>query len=86
LAAPFAAGLRAATQRFRIESSANIEEIEMTGNVARLARHLTVTMTPLQARTSIRRSGYTLTIMRKEPDGPWLLHRDANMLTAEQPK
>jgi len=29
---------------------------------------------------AMRRSGYTLTILRKEPDGRWRLARDANML------
>ena len=33
-----------------------------------------------QIRTLVDRSGYTLTILRKEPDGRWLLVRDANLL------
>ena len=32
----------------------------------------------------VRRSGYTLTILRKERDGRWRLARDANLLTAEE--
>jgi ketosteroid isomerase-like protein len=28
----------------------------------------------------MRRSGYTLSILRKQPDGQWLLWRDANMV------
>jgi len=32
----------------------------------------------------VRRSGYTLTILRKERDGRWRLARDANLLAAEQ--
>jgi hypothetical protein len=31
---------------------------------------------------SVERSGYTLTILQKQPDGRWLLARDANLLTA----
>jgi ketosteroid isomerase-like protein len=31
--------------------------------------------------TPIRRAGYTLTILRKEADGKWLLARDANLVT-----
>lgn len=30
----------------------------------------------------LRRSGYTLTILRKEADGQWRLARDANLLAA----
>ena len=80
----FAAAFRAAVQQVRIESTARIEEIQIAGNFAHLANHLTVTMTPLQGGASMRRSGYTLTIMRKEPDGCWVLYRDANMLAPEQ--
>jgi ketosteroid isomerase-like protein len=32
---------------------------------------------------AVTRSGHTLTILRKEPDGQWLLARDANLLTAQ---
>jgi ketosteroid isomerase-like protein len=28
----------------------------------------------------VRRSGYMLTLFRKNPDGRWLLARDANLL------
>jgi len=70
-------------QQVRIESTATIDEIHVTGNFAHLANHLTVTMTPLQGGPIIRRSGYTLTILRKEPDGRWVLYRDANMLAPD---
>jgi ketosteroid isomerase-like protein len=33
---------------------------------------------------TVRRSGYTLTILRKESDGKWRLARDANSLTAQE--
>ena len=32
----------------------------------------------------VRRAGYTLTILRKEPDGKWRLARDANLLTVQE--
>jgi hypothetical protein len=28
----------------------------------------------------MRRSGYTLSILRKQPDGKWVLWRDANLV------
>ena len=28
----------------------------------------------------MRRAGYTLSILRKQPDGKWVLARDANLL------
>jgi uncharacterized protein (TIGR02246 family) len=79
----FAEAFRAVVQQVHIESSAKTEELQVTGNFAHLASHLTVTMTPLQGGAIMRRSGYTLTIMRKEPDGRWVLYRDANMLAPE---
>jgi ketosteroid isomerase-like protein len=47
------------------------------------AARVTVTMTPPDGAAVIR-SGYTLTILRKEADGQWRLARDANMLTVEK--
>lgn len=29
----------------------------------------------------MRNSGYVLTILRKNPDGAWVIARDANLLT-----
>jgi ketosteroid isomerase-like protein len=40
---------------------------------------LDVTITPAQGSPS-HRSGYTLTIFRKQANGSWLLARDANLL------
>jgi uncharacterized protein (TIGR02246 family) len=80
----FAAAFRAAVRQVRIESTARIEEIQVAGDFAHLANYLTVTLTPLQGGSIIRRSGYTLTILRKKSDGSWVLYRDANMLTPEQ--
>jgi len=45
--------------------------------------HLSVIVTPLQGGAPMRRSGYTLTIFRREADGRWFLFRDANLLTPE---
>ena len=33
----------------------------------------------------MRRSGPVLSVFRKEPDGSWVLARDANMLSVEKP-
>jgi ketosteroid isomerase-like protein len=41
-----------------------------------------MTMTPPKGNI-VRRSGNTLSILRKEPDGKWVMIRDANMLAAE---
>jgi ketosteroid isomerase-like protein len=45
--------------------------------------HITVTMSSPDGGSSTR-SGYTLTILRKDADGRWRLARDANLLTAQK--
>ena len=64
-----------------IEGVSDIRELKVLGDWAYLRSHLTVTMTP-PGGTPGRRSGYTLTILRKTA-GRWQLARDANLLTAE---
>jgi ketosteroid isomerase-like protein len=50
------------------------------GDWAYLRNRLTITMTPAGGEAMLRRSGYTLSVLRKEKDGRWLLVRDANLL------
>jgi uncharacterized protein (TIGR02246 family) len=80
----FAAGFQAALQRFRIDAAGEIQELQITGDWAYCWTRLSVTMTPLEAGSPpVRRTGNTLSILRKQADGAWVLFRDANMLTAE---
>lgn len=76
----FAAGWEV-QKRFRMEGKSDIQEIRVLGEWAYLRNHLTVIMTPRDGGNPTRRAGYTLTILRKEPDGNWVLVRDANLLT-----
>jgi uncharacterized protein (TIGR02246 family) len=64
----------------RVEGASEIVELEVLGGWAYLRNRLTVTMTPAGGEPMLRRTGYTLSILRKEPDGRWLLVRDANLL------
>jgi len=82
----FATAFNMGMQHIRIESEATIQEIQIAANFAYTCTHLQVAMTPLQGGAPLRRSGYTLTVFRKEPDGRWLLCRDANLLITEEPK
>jgi uncharacterized protein (TIGR02246 family) len=66
----------------RMQGTTDIKEIEVLGDWAWVRNHITVTMTP-PGGVPVRRSGYTLTILKKQPDGRWLLARDANLLTNE---
>jgi uncharacterized protein (TIGR02246 family) len=79
--AAFAAASEAQSD-MQIESQSTIEELTVLGNWAHLRTHLSITVT-VPDRDPVRRSGYTLTIMRKEADGKWRLARDANLLVKE---
>jgi uncharacterized protein (TIGR02246 family) len=66
----------------RIEGTSEIREVEVLGDWAYLRGHLQVAVTT-PAGNTVRRAGYTLTILRKEPDGKWRLARDANLLAGQ---
>jgi uncharacterized protein (TIGR02246 family) len=78
--AAFAAGFRTAQQHHRIESRSDVQEIRVAGEWAYCWNYLEVTMTPVDGGTPLKRAGYTLTILRREAGGGWVLFRDANLL------
>ncbi len=63
----------------RFEGSYDIREIKVLGDWAYLRNHITVTMTP-PGGEPMRHAGYTLSILRKQTDGKWVLARDANLV------
>ncbi|KJK22697.1 ketosteroid isomerase [Burkholderiaceae bacterium 16] len=67
----------------KIDGTYDIQEVQVLGNWAYLRNHIRMTVTPPGGSAAIHRSGYTLTILRKDPDGHWRLTRDANLLAAE---
>jgi uncharacterized protein (TIGR02246 family) len=73
---------RAASEQMknmRMSGSSDIREIEILGDWAYIRNSIEVTITPPNG-NAVRRSGYTLSILRKQADGKWLLWRDANMV------
>ncbi|NTU81336.1 MAG: SgcJ/EcaC family oxidoreductase [Chloroflexales bacterium] len=69
--------------QYRIAATGEVQEVQVSEDWAYCWSQLVVTVTPLATGTPIRRRGPTLTILRREPDGRWVLFRDANMLTLE---
>jgi uncharacterized protein (TIGR02246 family) len=67
-----------------IQATGEIEEIRVLGDWAYLRNRLEMAITPPGGAAPMRRSGYTLTILRRESDGRWRLARDANLLTEEK--
>lgn len=77
--AAFAAG-QAALKEFRIEGQSEIQEVRVFGGWAYCWNELSVVVTPLRGGAPVKRAGHALSILRKQPDGAWLVVRDANML------
>jgi uncharacterized protein (TIGR02246 family) len=78
----FGDGLAALLEDHTIQSSGEIQELRISGDLAYCWTALTVTVTPRRGAPN-RRTGYTLTVFRKQPDGAWVLSRDANLLGTE---
>jgi uncharacterized protein (TIGR02246 family) len=63
----------------RLDGTSDIQEIQVLGDWAYMRNRLDMTMTP-EGGAPVRRTGYTLTILRKQADGRWVLARDANLM------
>ena len=66
-----------------IDASGDIEEVQVAGDWAFARTRLVMTVT-VGGGAPVRRSGYTLSVLRREPDGRWRLARDANLVTADE--
>ena len=65
--------------RARIDGSSEIQEVQVSGDIAYAWSKLRVDVTP-PGNEPIRRAGHTLTVFRKTA-GRWQVARDANLLT-----
>jgi uncharacterized protein (TIGR02246 family) len=63
----------------QIDARSEIQEIEVTGDVAFMWTKLSMVITPPGGQP-MERAGHTLSVL-KRVDGRWLLARDANLLT-----
>jgi uncharacterized protein (TIGR02246 family) len=79
----FAASFRNVLQGARIESSATVREVQVSGELAYSWADLTVDVIP-QSGAPMRRTGPVLTILRRSAAGGWAVHRDANLLGAAE--
>jgi uncharacterized protein (TIGR02246 family) len=66
----------------RMEGWSDIRELKVLGDWAYLRSYITMTMTP-PGGAPAKRAGWTLTILRREPNGKWVLVRDANLMTVQ---
>ncbi|MFT3784394.1 MAG: SgcJ/EcaC family oxidoreductase [Nibricoccus sp.] len=77
----FAAASHGMAGKMRFEGKPDILEIHVAGEYAFCWNYLSVTMTPIAGGAAVQREGNILSVFRKEPDGRWVLFRDANLLT-----
>ena len=76
----FAASFAEWKDKFRLETSSEIQEIRTFGEWAYSWTRLSVKMTPSDGGAANERSGNTLTVLRKNSVGAWQIFRDANLL------
>ena len=79
----FAASFAGWQGKFSLETDCEIQEIQVSGNLAYSWTRLSVTMTPVAGGNANRRSGNTLTVLRKNAEGNWQIFRDANLLSED---
>jgi uncharacterized protein (TIGR02246 family) len=63
----------------KIDGTSRVIELKVMGNWAFVRNLITLTITP-EGGNPLMRSGYTLTLLRKNGDGKWKLARDANLV------
>ena len=79
---PGTAGNRAASEAMKnvhMAGTSDIREIKVLGDWAYIRTYIEITVMP-PAGTPMQRRGYTLSILRKQSDGKWVLWREANCL------
>ncbi len=79
----FEKGLRILLSTHRLESTSDIQEIYVSGDLGYCWSVLNVRVTPLSGGDAMERNGSALSILRKRTDGKWEVVRDANLLAAK---
>jgi uncharacterized protein (TIGR02246 family) len=70
----------ARNRSIRVDGKSTIQELEIVDGWAWMRTNIQVTMTPSTG-VAHHRAGATLTILRKQRDGRWVIARDANLLS-----
>jgi uncharacterized protein (TIGR02246 family) len=77
----FPAGFSVAHQQSRIRCISELEEVVVVGEVAYTLSRDSLSVTPRAGGEATELAGHRITIYRKQPDGRWLLARDAHTLS-----
>jgi len=83
----FSANFSAAQEHARVRCTSELEEVIVSGEVGYTRSRDALSVTPRADTGTAHLAGYRMTIYRKQPDGRWLLARDAPALSyVETPK
>ena len=77
----FATEFSAGLQQHKISCGGELEEVIVVGDAAYTRGRLAVSVTPISGGAVMRLAGYTLSVFRRQPNGHWVLARDANLLS-----
>jgi uncharacterized protein (TIGR02246 family) len=77
----FPAGFLEAHQRALIRCISDLQDVVVVGDVAYTWARDSLSVTPRAGGEAVQLAGHRLTVYRKQPDGRWLLARDAHTLT-----
>ncbi len=77
----FAAANQQQMQSVEMDASIDIKEIEVAGEWAWMRSFLEITF--MRDGKAAKHSGHILTIWQKNPDGRWVIKRDANFVKPE---
>jgi uncharacterized protein (TIGR02246 family) len=83
----FSAKFSAAHQQVRIRCNSELEEVVVVGEVAYTRSRDVLSVALRAGAEATQLAGHRITVYRKQPDGRWLLARDAHTLTpVERPR
>ena len=77
----FSPGFSAAHQQSRIHCISELEEVVVVGEVAYTRSRDALSVVPRAGGEETQLAGHRITVYRKQPDGCWLLARDAHTLS-----
>jgi uncharacterized protein (TIGR02246 family) len=77
----FAPGFSVAHRQARIHCISELENVVVVGEVAYTLSRDSLAVTPRAGGEALQLAGHRLTVYRRQPDGRWLLARDAHTLS-----
>ena len=76
----FEIGFRSMQNQVRLKGTSKVQEVHVSGDMAYCRTKLEITMTSLATGDTKERSGHTLSVLRKDSRGAWVIARDANLI------